>query len=188
TQRFVATLALQEKLQLAAEIVSLAEATHEIVARRVNRGAAPKAEALRARAALTRSRVDQSRLHAEYESRKMALASLWGDTSPGFEELEGDLFRFDTADSFEVLYQRISENPAIQIYASEKRIREAEVQLARSQSESNIHWQAGIRRFAETDDTALTVGFSLPLFSGKRNRGEVQAALAARDEIQYHRE
>src|SRR5690606_6897056 len=80
TQRFVATLALQEKLQLAAEAVALAEATHEIVARRADQGAAPQAEVMRARAALTRSRIEQSRLRATYESRKMALASLWGDT------------------------------------------------------------------------------------------------------------
>ena len=187
-QRFVATLALQEKLELAAEAVALAEATHEIVTRRADRGAAPQAEVLRARAALTQSRIEQSHLRAAYESRKMALASLWGDTSPDFQMLEGDLFQFGSSDNFDALYQRVSDSPAIQIYASEQRIREAEIQLARSQSESDIRWQVGIRRFEETDDTALTAGLSVPLFSGRRNRGEVQAALAARDEVQYRRE
>ena len=51
-QRFVATLALQEKLELAADAVALTEATHEIVTRRADRGAAPQAEVMRARAAL----------------------------------------------------------------------------------------------------------------------------------------
>lgn len=188
TQRFVATLALQEKLQLAAEAVALAEATHEIVARRADQGAAPQAEVMRARAALTRSRIEQSRLRATYESRKMALASLWGDTSPDFQILEGDLFQFGSSDNFDALYQRVSDSPAIQIYASEQRIREAEIQLTRSQSESDIRWQVGIRRFEETDDSALVAGFSVPLFSGRRNRGEVQAALAARDEVRFRRE
>ena len=188
TQHFVATLALQEKLQLAAEAVALAEATHEIVTRRVDRGASPQAEVMRAKAALTRSRIEQSRALSEYESRKIALASLWGDTRLDFQSLEGDLFQFGSSDSFEILYQRVSESPAIQIYASERRVREAEVQLSRSQSESDIRWQVGIRRFEETDDTALTAGLSVPLFSGRRNRGEVQAALAARDEVQYRRE
>ena len=187
-QRFVATLALQEKLELAAEAVALAEATHEIVTRRADRGAAPQAEVMRAKAALTRSRIEQSRALSEYESRKIALASLWGDTRLDFQSLEGDLFQFGSSDSFEILYQRVSESPAIQIYASERRVREAEVQLSRSQSESDIRWQVGIRRFEETDDTALTAGLSVPLFSGRRNRGEVQAALAARDEVQYRRE
>ena len=170
TQRFVATLALQEKLALAAEAVALAGATHEIVARRAGRGAAPQAEVMRARAALTRSRIEQSRLRAAYESRKMALASLWGDTGPDFQILEGDLFQFGSSANFDALYQRVSDSPAIQIYASEQRIREAEIQLTRSQSESDIRWQVGIRRF------------------GRRNRGEVQAALAARDEVRFRRE
>ena len=187
-QRFVATLALQEKLELAADAVALTEATHEIVTRRADRGAAPQAEVMRARAALTRSRIEQSRVLSEYESRKIALASLWGDTRPDFQSLEGDLFQFGSSDSFEILYQRVSESPAIQIYASERRVREAEVQLARSQSESDIRWQVGVRQFEETDDSALVGGFSVPLFSGRRNRGEVQAALAARDEVRYRRE
>lgn len=188
TQRFVTTLALQEKLQLAADAVALAETTHGIVARRAERGASPKAEVLRARAALTQSRIEQSLLQTEFKSRKTALASLWGDTSPDFQMLDGDLFQFGSADNFDALYQRVSDSPAIQIYASEQRIREAEIQLARSQSESDIRWQVGIRRFEETDDTALTAGLSVPMFSGRRNRGEVQAALAARDEVQVRRE
>ena len=188
TQRFITTLALQEKLSLAAEAVALAERTHEIVAGRAERGAAPRSEVLRARAALRQSRIGQARLEAELESRKMALASLWGETTPDFQTLEGDLFQFSTADSFEALYQRVSDSPAIQVFASEERLRDAEVQLARSQSEGDIRWQLGIRRFEETGDTALTAGVSMPLFSGRRNRGEVQAAQAARNEIQYRRE
>ena len=70
----------------------------------------------------------------------------------------------------------------IQVYASERRMRDAEIQLAKSQSESDIRWQVGARRFEETGDTALVVGVSMPLFAGRRNRGEVQAAAAARDE------
>ena len=188
TQRFIATLALQHKLQLATETVDLAESTYEIVTRRVSQGAAPESEALRARASVTRSRIEQSRIQAALDSRKMALASLWGDTSVEFSELRGDLFRFDSIDSFDELYQRVSESPALRVYASEQRIREAEIQLARSQSESDLQWQVGIRRSEGTDDTALVAGVSVPLFTRQRNRGEVQAALAARDEVRFHRE
>jgi len=188
TQRFIATLALQEKLALAVQAVALAETTHEIVALRANRGATPQAEVLRAKASLTRTRLERSRLQAEFASRKVALASLWGDTDPDFPSLEGDLFHFGSSDSFEALYQRVSETPAIEIYASERRIREAEVQLARSASESDIRWQVGVRRFEGTNDTALVAGVSVPLFAGPRNRGAVHSALAARDETRYRRE
>ncbi|MDP2129179.1 MAG: TolC family protein [Pseudohongiella sp.] len=188
TQRFVATLALQEKLQLAADAVSLAQSTLDIVTRRAEQGATPQAEVLRARAALTQSQIEQSRLQSELVSRKMALALLWGDTSVEFTQLQGDLFQFGASDSFESLYQRVSDSPAIQVYASEQRVREAEIQLARSQSESDIDWQVGVRRMEEIDDIAFTAGFSVPLFPAQRNRGEVQAALAARDEIRFQRE
>jgi cobalt-zinc-cadmium efflux system outer membrane protein len=117
----------------------------------------------------------------------MALASLWGDTAPGFAKLEGDLFRSDAADSFEALYQRVSESPSIEVYASEERLREAEIQLARSESESDIRWQVGIRRLEGIGDTALTAGFSIPLFAKQRSRGEVKAAMAQRNEVEYRR-
>ncbi|HBN15616.1 MAG TPA: transporter [Pseudohongiella sp.] len=188
TQRFVATLALQEKLQLAADAVSLAQSTLDIVTRRANQGATSQAEVLRARASLTQSQIEQSRLQSELVSRKMALALLWGDTSAEFGQLQGDLFQFGSSDSFESLFQRVSDSPAIQVYASEQRVREAEIQLARSQSESDIGWQVGVRRREDTDDFAFTAGFSVPLFPVQRNRGDVRAARAARDEVRFRRE
>lgn len=188
TQRFVATLALQEKLDLATQAVELSESTLVTVARRARQGATPEAEVLRAKAALAQSRIAHDVLNAEYEKRKMALASLWGETRIDFQRLQGDLFRFEPGEHFEVLYRRASESPMIRVYASERRMRDAEIQLAKSQSESDIGWQVGARRFEETGDTALTAGISIPLFAGRRNRGEVQAATAARNEVEYRQQ
>ncbi|EHJ06278.1 MULTISPECIES: TolC family protein [Marinobacter] len=188
TQRYVATLALQEKLDLATQSVELSEAILNTVTRRTKQGAAPEAEVLRAKAALAQSRIAHSALQTEYEKRKMALASLWGETRVDFQRLQGDLFRFESSERFEVLYQQASESPVIRVYASERRMRDAEIRLARSQSESDIRWQIGARRLETTGDTALVAGISMPLFAGRRNRGEVQAARAARDEVQYRQE
>ncbi len=188
TREFIATLSLQAQLELAAEAVTLAAATHKIAARRADRGAAPQADALRASAALARLRIERSRLQVEYESRKVALATLWGETRPEFEDLQGDLFHFGPADNFKDLYQRASNSPAIQIYASRQRLRQADIELSRSRAMSDIRWQVGVRHFGETDDTALVAGISVPLFAERRSRGEVEAALAARDAVHYRRE
>lgn len=188
TQRYIAALALQEKLELAAQAVELNEATLNTVTGRAQQGAAPDAEVLRAKAALAQSRIAHSALQTEYEKRKMALASMWGETRVDFQQLRGDLFRFEPSEQFDVLYQLASESPLIRAYASERRMRDAEIQLARSQSESDIRWQVGARRFEETGDTAFVGGVSMPLFAGRRNRGEVQAATAARDEVQYRQQ
>ncbi len=64
---------------------------------------------------------------------------------------------------FDALFQRAIENPAIEIFASEERLREAELQLAKTQSSTDIGWSVGVRQFQDTDDTALVAGVSIPL-------------------------
>lgn len=188
TQRYVATLALQEKLALAAETLALSEETLNTVTRRAQQGAAPDAEVLRAKTAHAQNRIARSALEAEYEKRKMALASLWGATQVDFQRLKGDLFQFGTSARFEALYQSAKESPAIRIYASERRMHDAEIQLAQSQAESDIRWQIGVRRLEASDDAGLVAGISIPLFATRRNLGEVQAATAARDEVEYRQQ
>jgi len=127
-------------------------------------------------------------LAAELASRKFALASLWQAERIDFDNISGDLFAFETPASFNALYQRAIASPAIQIFASEERLRDAEVALARSQSTSNVQWSLGVRHLEATGDSALTAGISVPLFPGQRNRSEMQSALAEREMVQYRRE
>lgn len=188
TQRYVTTLALQEKLDLAAETLALSEETLNTVTRRAQQGAAPDAEVLRAKTAHAQNRIARSVLQTEYEKRKMALASLWGETQVDFQRLKGDLFQFGTSEHFEKLYQSAKDSPAIQIFASERRMHDAEIQLAQSQAESDIRWQIGVRRLEASDDAGLVAGISIPLFATRRNLGEVQAATAARDEVEYRQQ
>ncbi|WP_339616314.1 TolC family protein [uncultured Gilvimarinus sp.] len=188
TQRYVATLALQEKLDLASQSVALNEAAFNTIKRRAKQGAAPEAEMLRAKAALANSQIAHSAVQTEYEKRKMALASMWGETQVDFQRLKGDLFRFEPSEPFAVLYQKASESPLIRVYASEQRMRDAELQLAKSQSDSNVRWQVGARRYERTGDSALVAGVSMPLFAGSRNQGKVKTAMAARDEVEYRQE
>lgn len=188
TQRFIATLSLQEKLAVASDATRLAEQSYTLVSERVQRGAAPAAERLRAQVALKQARMRQEALAAELKSRKFALASLWKADQTDFDQVSGDLFRLQDPADFDALYQRVAASPAIAVFASEERLRDAEVALARSQSTSNVQWSLGVRRFEDTGDSAFTAGISVPLFSGRRNRGEVQSALAEREVVRYRRE
>jgi cobalt-zinc-cadmium efflux system outer membrane protein len=188
TQRFIATLTLQEKLAVSIEATQLAEQTYQLTSERVQRGAAPEAERLRAQAAVKQSRMRQAALAAELKSRKFALASLWKAEQHDFDTVSGDLFQLEEPAAFDVLYKRVAASPAITVYASEERLRDAEVSLARSQSTSNVQWSLGVRRFEDPGDSAFTAGVSVPLFSGRRNRGEVQSALAEREMVRYRRE
>jgi len=185
TALFIRCRATQENIHLAEEAVTLSKQMLKTVERRAAKGAAPEAEVMRAKAALTRASIRLQALRSSFGRQKVALSSFWGNTNPQFTELGGSLSAFGTSDDFSSLLQRAKKSPAISIFASEARLKDAEVKLAQAQGRVDIGWQFGVRRFEETDDTALTVGISIPLFSGKRNRPSIASALAERNAVDY---
>ena len=188
TQGFIATLSLQQKVAVAQEAVQLANQSYGLVSTRVKRGAAPQAERLRAEATLTQAKMQHTAIVSELESQKFALASLWKADRVTFKRTDGDLFNFIDPADFDSLYQRVVASPTIQIFASEERVRAAEIDLARSQSASDVRWGFGVRRLEATGDTAIIGEIAVPLFSKRRNRGVVQSAVADREVVQYQRE
>lgn len=185
TALFIRCLATQENIALAQEAVALSEQRVKTVKRRADKGAAPDADVMRAKAALARAQLRLQALRSNLKRQKVALSSYWGNTRPHFTELSGSLTTVsDTAD-FASLYERAKRSPDIAVFASEARLKDAEVKLVRAQSRVDIGWQFGIRRFEETNDTALVAGISVPLFNGKRNKGIVASALAERNAVDY---
>lgn len=187
TQVYVEGLASQENIALANDALDLSRSLFQTIKRRAARGITPESEVMRAQVAVTRAEIRLAALESKFERQKVMLGGFWGEMNPQFTKLTGNIFEFGTSESFEQLYSRVKKSPAIEVFASEERIRDAEVTLARTNGKSDITWQAGIRRFEESDDAALTAGFSIPLFSDKRNQGEVKAALARRNAVEYAR-
>jgi len=188
TRRYVDVLAAQERVTLAEEAAQLAEDTLYEVKKRSKAGAIPEAEVKRAQAAAGQARLTVSSEKQQLSYFKVALAALWGERAPLFSKVEGNLFQFGEDVEFQRLYTRVAQNPAIQIFATEERLKEAEVRLARTQASTDIRWSVGLRQFQETDDTAITAGFNVPLFSSKRSTGSTTSAIAARDEVFIRKE
>ena len=184
---FVETLEIQELTALAIEARELTRNTLNIVEDRSNRGAAPEYEVKRAIAANAQAQLQVEALIKQSERNLIRLAAFWGDTSGRFQKLSGDLYSFGQQPEFSELYQRALDSPAIEMFASEARLKTAELQLAQTQSKPDISWQIGFRRIQETSDSAFTAGVSIPLFSGGRNNGAVATAMAARDEVAFRR-
>lgn len=188
TRHFVDVLAAQEYVVLAKEADTLAKETLNIVKKRAKVGAAPDAEVNRAKAAAAQATLRLMSTQQQLEYLNVSLSALWGDMTPGFASINGDLFSFGTDIEFETLFAKVSTNPAIQIYAANERLKEAEIRLAKIQSKNDISWSIGVRRFQESDNTALVAGFSMPIFSSNRNSGAVYKALAQRNEITVQKE
>ncbi len=185
TRVYIEGLASQANITLAKDSLSLSNAILNTVKIRVARGATSEAEALRAQAAVTQAEIRLAALVSKFERKRIMLARFWGETHPKFSQLSGSLFDFGTAESFEQLYARVKNSPSVQVFASHARLKDAEVTLARASGRSDVTWRAGVRRFEDTGDSALTAGFSIPLFSKKRNKGDVKAALAERNAVDY---
>lgn len=188
TRRYVDVLATQEQVSLAKEANALAAETLSIVRKRAKAGAIPDAEVKRALAAAAQAQLTLLSTQQQLDYLKVSLAALWGDAAPNFSSVEGDLYYFGTDVEFKTLFAKMESNPAIQIFAAEERLRDAGVRLAKTQSKADISWSVGMRRFQASDDAALVAGFSMPLFSSKRNSGAVSTALAQRNEITVQKE
>ncbi|MDO7597091.1 MAG: TolC family protein [Pseudomonadota bacterium] len=188
TRRYIDVLNSQERVLLAREGVSLAEATLAEVNKRVNAAIAPSADKGRAEAALEEVLLTLMAEQRQLKTQQMALANMWGSYQPSFERVSGSLYTIGEAIPFDVLFNRVQQNPQIELFATESRVRDAQVRLARTQQTADLTWSVGIRRNEGLNDTALIAGFSMPLFSQQRAQGEIEAALAARNEVSYRRQ
>jgi cobalt-zinc-cadmium efflux system outer membrane protein len=98
-------------------------------------------------------------------------------------EVRGDLFRLPEIEDFATLMARLQANPDFLRFASEERLRDAQLRLASTQRRSNIELGGGLRRLQATHDTALVATFSIPLFSGRRAESFIAEAAARRDAV-----
>lgn len=188
TSSYIRTLATQYNMKLADQSLILSRGSLETVQLRAERGAAPEADVLRARATVARARIRVSALERQFERQKHKLALFWGSAQPNFMAVDGNLFEFGASDSFSELYEKALESPAIRVFASKARLKEADVKLAQAGQRADISWRFGVKRFEDTHDSAIVAGVSIPLFSENRNSGNVKAALAELDGADYDRQ
>lgn len=179
TRRYITLVTLVQQETLAASAILQAEKTLTYAQQRVNAGAASNAEKLRAKAALELAKLHADQLSAQRKAARLALASLWQSPNATFPSIKASLTLPAPAPDFAQLYRRVTQSPAIQVLAQKTRVRQAEVELARSRTGWQLDWSVGISHFQENGDSALNAGVSIPLFASSRQAGEVKAALAS---------
>ena len=180
-RRFLETLALQARIELADEAAALARQTVSVVRNRVSAGRSPKADLARAEVDLSRLELESEDLEHQSRTSIRRLAAQWGETSPEFTTVRGDLADLPEPDSFGELLARIDESPHLQRYLGERRLREAELYLAESEAKPDWRLTAGVRHFQVTDNQALVAEITIPLAGNKRNEANVVWAQADLD-------
>ncbi len=180
TRRFIAVAAAQEQLAVTREGVLLASGTVDDVGRRVQAGKSPDGELLRSRAALGRAALDEQRAGAVLGAARQRLAATWGSNRADYGDVRADLYRMPVLLDFDTLAARLEANPDFLRFASLARLRDAEIRLARSLRRPDVELSGGVRRFEESNDQALVMGFSVPLFPGRRAEPGIAEAEALR--------
>ena len=188
TRRFTHVAADQEHLALTMRATALAEENVAAASARVAAARAPEVELRRARVTRARAAVEQE--HAEHEllSSRRKLAAMWGDSELHFERVDADLYALPQSEGYEALLARLANNPDFLQFASEERLRDAELRVAEAHARTDVTWRAGLRLLHDTNDEALVVGVTLPLNAARRARSEIAAARAEREQTAAERD
>lgn len=183
TRRFIDVVLAQQALTLAERAFALTDQTLGAITSRVQAARSPKAEQSRATIALTRARIEQQQALNNLQSARRALAALWGARSAAFATATADLFALPNVESFDALSARLQSNPDFLRFATDGRLREAELRLAQAQARSDLNVSIGVRRFEATNDVALVAGVSMALPVFNSNQGAIREAELRREQL-----
>lgn len=172
TVRYAEALASEDRLVLARETAQRAEGLSSVATTLVESGREPPLRALRAEAASREAAAAVIAAEADALAARRALVSLWGEANASVELADAAPAERKTTlvDPGETLDVRLAR--------AEKATAEAVIDRERAAGRPDLTVQAGVRRFEQTGDSAVIVGFTAPIPVFDRNQGGVAAARA----------
>lgn len=184
-QRFVVIAQAQARGALAQEQLDTARKTQRAVQRRLRAGKATKAEINRAKIGVARAELLLEETNHLLLTSRTRLGVLWGEFSPTFKQVSNNLLVLSEIPDYAALERLIDNNPALALLATQERLADARLQLARAQRQPDLDLSVGIRRFSASDDTGLMFSLSMPLGSRGRTVGyeDEARALAQREPL-----
>ncbi|MFO3706898.1 TolC family protein [Xanthomonas codiaei] len=177
-RRYLAITAARQRHAIALETLAQRQRTVAAARQRLQAGASPESVLLAAQALQARAELERDRAHLDVSTARRQLALLWGARNLDAGDTSGDALQLPDIPDFEVVAQLLDSTPELARLTSEQRLREARLQLARSQASPDLDWQVGVRRLENNNATALVGSVSLALGSAGRAQPEIRAAQA----------
>jgi cobalt-zinc-cadmium efflux system outer membrane protein len=175
-QAYIALLAAQRGVELAADLVRLSEQTYTAVTERVEAGKDPPVEKTKAQVALANAGIELKKATRRLEAARKELLTTWGGKQPKFTEASGDIEQVDPLPQEDALVALLPQNPAIARWQTELEQRKAAVDLEKAGAVPDPTVLGGYRRFNDTGDHAVVFGLAMPLPITDRNQGAIQEA------------
>jgi cobalt-zinc-cadmium efflux system outer membrane protein len=185
-RRFVAVAVSQERIGLAQATRAQADTTLALIRPRVEAARSPRTELLYAEIERSRADVEVDTAEHALAAAQAALAAQWGSPE---ERPNVSLATYDLPEpaAWAQLRSRLDALPDLERFASEQRLRQAQVALARAQAVPDWQWRIGVRRLQETNeltrDQALVAGIVIPLGQARRAAPGVRESEAELAEV-----
>lgn len=177
-QLFVDVLALQRRVEVAAEVVQAAKDTVPLAEQRVTVGKASSVETARAQIAVAAADIALEQAKRDLLAARGQLAAQWGAKQADFSLVAGDLDATPATPSLSSLRAQLYRNPQLARWTTERERREAALASQRAQARPDLNLVAGPRVDGRGETTSAVFGFSLPLPLFNRNQGNIAAARA----------
>lgn len=178
TLAFIDVLAAQRRLDLASEIVKVAEEAVTLTEQRVGVGKVGAVEAIRARVAVSSARIEVEQARRDIAATRGILAAKWGTKEADFATVSGDLDQHQEPPSLHALRERLLGNPDLARWTAEREKREAALAKEQTLARPDLTLKIGPRMEGKAEDATFVAGFSLPLPLSNRNQGNIAEARA----------
>jgi cobalt-zinc-cadmium efflux system outer membrane protein len=182
-RRFVALATVQARVAVARAALAEADTTLALIRPRVAAARSPRTELLNAEIGRSRAATELEAALREEAAAQAALAAQWGAPQERPAAAVA-LLDVPAPASFETLSAALLATPDLERYASESRLAEARIELARAQAVPDWRWQVGVRRLQESRDQALVAGLAVPFGQARRAEPEVRERRAELAQVQ----
>ncbi len=177
-RRYLVSLAYQARAKIADKTVQLAQETIIAVRKRVKAGKIPKAELSRAQAELARRKLQREDISHQILTANRRLAAQWGETTPRFTRVDGDVTLLPKITSFATLKSQLPQNPEFARLLSNQQLKETELALVLAREKPSWQLNTGVRQLNTSNSQAFVAGFSIPFGERTRNPGRIAEARA----------
>lgn len=173
---FTDALAAQQRVQLADQSLQLAQAVVHSAGKRVLAGKAPPIEATKSSLVLSSATIELTQAQRELAAAYKTLSLLWGNPTPRFSRVHGEIAQMINVPHFDVLLQRVRNNPVAARSLKSVAQRQALLDLEQARRVPDITVSAGYRRYAQTGENTGVLGISIPIPLFDRNQGNLREA------------
>ncbi len=173
---FFDVLIAQEQVALSTKTVEIAHDAYRIADRRVEAGKVAPLDADRAQVELANAELEKAQAASSLKLARYNLAALWGNPSPLFTKVEGDIAALPGRPVLDDLTAALERSPRMQSARLELERSQARIKVERSKRYPDLTVSAGVIRNNELGRNQMMLGVSIPLPFFDRNQGNVYEA------------